>query len=111
MTKQLYKDSNSYVVRGSDGVVAEGKAVLILREEGVDDRVFFHRDDIAIEFFDPSETTAKDPVLGEAEFFHLAGRSDLVQDVAWRYSMPQGDFSDLEEYLTFDPSRITVEAL
>ncbi len=111
MTKKLYKSSTPYVVRGGGGVIAESKNAVIMAQEGQRDRVFFPKSDVAMILFDPSETSAKDAKLGEVSYYHLAGKSLPLNDVAWTYEDADGEFSELAEFLTFDENRVTVEAL
>ncbi len=112
MTKQkLYKSDTPYVVRGGGGVIAESKNAVILANEGQSDRIFFPKSDVAMVLFDPSETSAKDPRLGAAKFYTLAGKSVPIIDAAWSYDEATGEFETLAEFITFDDNKVTVEAL
>ncbi len=111
MTRKLYNAQNSYVARGGGGIIAESKNAVILSEEGQSDRVFFPKSDVAMVLFDPSDTSAKDPKFGEISYFHLAGKSVPVTDAAWAYEKADGDFEKLGEFITFDDTKVAVEAL
>ena len=110
-TVNIYTTSKPYVVRGGGGIVAETRNALVLAEDGQADRIFFPRSDIALPLFDPSSTKREDPLLGVAEYFHLAGKSKQVDDVAWSYTNPKGAMEKLAGYVTFDSNIVTVEEL
>ncbi len=110
-TRKLYSADTPFVVRGGGGVIAESKNAVILAQDGQSDRVFFPKSDVAMVLFDPSETSAKDPKLGEARYYNLAGKSMPVYDVAWGYENAEGEFEALGECITFDDNKVTVEAL
>ncbi len=110
-TVNIYTTSKPYVVRGGGGIVAETHEALVLAEDGQADRIFFPRSDIALALFDPSTTTRIDPLLGAAEYFHLAGKSKQVNDVAWSYPNPEGAMAKLAGYVTFDSNIVAVEEL
>ncbi len=110
-TRKIYTSDKPYVVRGGGGVIAESKNAVILAEDGQSDRVFFPKTDVAMVLFDPSETSAKDPKLGNVSYYTLAGKSVPVIDVAWSYEEADGDFAKLGDCLTFDENKVTVEAL
>lgn len=110
-TVNIYTTSKPYVVRGGGGIIAETRNALVLAEDGQADRIFFPRSDIALPLFDPSQTTRVDPLLGAAEYFHLAGKSKQVDDVAWSYPDPKGSMAKLAGYVTFDSHIVAVEEL
>ncbi len=109
--RKLFTSETPYVVRGGGGVIAESTNAMILAEDGQSDRVFFPKSDVAMVLFDPSETSAKDPRFGDVRYYTLAGKSVAVTDVAWSYEDADGEFSDLSQFITFDPNKVTVEAL
>ena len=110
-TVNIYTTNKPYVIRGGGAIVAETKNALVLAEDGQADRIFFPPKDVALAFFDASETKGGDPLLGPAEYFHLAGKSKQVKDVAWCYNSPTGLTEKLSGYFTFDGNKVAVEEL
>lgn len=98
-----------YSIRAKGAVLGESRAVLKLSEDGRDPIYYVPRDDLAMPFFETSETTSSCPLKGRANYFHLQSKSGVVEDVAWSYERPLPDASPIANYMTFDLDRVTLE--
>ena len=110
-THAIYKANATYVVRASGGIIAETRNGLILAVNGQDDIVFFPDGDVAMPLFDESQTVSSDPSLGDAHYFHLAGKSGQIDDVAWQLIDPKGALEALKNHIAFDVNKVAVEAI
>ena len=77
-----------WVVYSHGGIFGETRNALQLFQPGRDPMIFIPREDVAMAFFDPSETTAQDARIGWATFYSIDGRSQVLSDAAWSYEDP-----------------------
>ena len=98
-----------WVVYSHGGIFGETRNALQLFQPGRDPMIFIPREDVAMAFFDPSETTSQDARIGWATFYSIDGRSQVLPDAAWSYEDPMPGAERLRGYLTFDPGLVTVE--
>ena len=101
----------TWVVRGGGAILGESSRALRLEETGHDPVIYFPRDDIAMAFLEPSETTTHCPHKGDASYFSLQTKSVLVPDVAWSYENPVEGAEAIAGYLAFYPEKVTVEGV
>ncbi|PQO23716.1 hypothetical protein C2I36_06510 [Rhodobacteraceae bacterium WD3A24] len=100
-----------WVVRAGGAIIAESRAALQLDETGYEPVIYFPRDDIAMAFLEPSETTTSCPHKGAASYFHITGPGTTLRDAAWSYDAPLPGAAGIGGYLAFDPEQVTVERL
>lgn len=103
--------TGGWSVRAQGAVLGETTNALILYEGDFEPVVYIPRADLQMVFFDRSDTTSTCPHKGEARFFHLAGKSKQVKDVAWSYESPTFELAALKGHLAFYPDKVTVESL
>lgn len=99
------------VVRTGDGVIAESRSALLLRESGHEPVYYLPRADVAMEFLDPSDKVTHCPHKGEARHFHVVGVSERIENGAWSYEAPKAAAGAIAGHLAFYPERIAVEAI
>jgi uncharacterized protein (DUF427 family) len=100
-----------HVVRAGGAVIAETARALILNEEGYDPVVYFPREDVGMEFLDPSDKHTTCPHKGEASYYHIAAKSGPIRNAAWSYEDPIPAVKEIAGYLAFYPEKATVERL
>ncbi len=101
--------TGTWVVRAGGAVLGETQNALILHEDGYEDVVYFPRDDIAMAFLDPSDTTTTCPHKGEASYFSIQTKSMTLADAAWSYETPRDDVARIAEHIAFGDEKVTVE--
>ena len=97
------------VVRTGDGVIAESRNALVLRENGYAPVYYLPREDVAMEFLDRSDKVTHCPHKGDAAHFHIVGVSDRIENGAWSYEMPKPGAEAIAGYLAFYPDRMAIE--
>ncbi len=100
-----------WTVRAGGAVLAETEHALELTEGDNTPIVFFPRGDIAMMFLEPSITRTPSAMLGEAAFFSVQTKSELIQDVAWSHEAPGDAAAEIAGHLAFDRDRVTVEEI
>ncbi len=103
--------THSVVVRAGGAILGETRNALRLTEEGYDPVFYIPREDIGMEFLDPSETRTTCPHKGEATYFHIAAKSGQITDAAWSYEEPIDGMEAIRGHLAFFPDKAAVEEL
>ncbi len=91
----------TWVVRAGGAVLGESTCALELAEGSYDPVIYFPRDDIAMEFLDPSDKTTTCPYKGEATYFSIVTKSTTLRDSVWSYETPKDDVSEIAGHLAF----------
>lgn len=99
------------VVRAGGAVIAESQRALELREEDHAPVLYLPREDVAMEFLDPSDTRTTCPLKGVASHFSIAAKSGSIVDAAWSYDDPIPEAEAIRGYIAFYPEKAFVEAL
>ncbi|MEL6680278.1 MAG: DUF427 domain-containing protein [Pseudomonadota bacterium] len=110
-TITIHDADGTWVVRARGAVIAESNAALELVEGDYPPVIYFPREDVAMPFLDPSETTSTCPHKGKATYFSLVAKSGVIQDAAWSYESPHDGVSRIAGHIAFYPSKATVEQL
>ena len=108
---RITRDPGKWVVRIAGNVVGESQRVLRLREGELADVIYVPREDIAMAFFDRSQTRTTCPHKGEASYFHFVATDGTVPDVAWSYEKPLPGAAQIAGHLGFYASKAQVEEL
>ncbi len=99
------------VVRTGDGVIAESRKALVLREDGYSPVYYLPRQDVAMEFLDRSDKITHCPHKGDAQRFHVVGVSSRIENGAWSYETPKPGAEAIAGYLAFYPEQMAIEAV
>ena len=105
----IHKADGTWTVRAGGAVLVESRNALVLAEEGLNDVIYFPRDDIAMAFLDASDTTTTCPHKGEASYFSIQTKSMTLADAAWSYESPKDEVSQIAGHLAFQGDSVTVE--
>ena len=111
MTNQpkIVAADGTWVVRAGGAVIGESSRALELIEADGPGVIFFPREDLGMAFLEGSETVASSPALGEARFFGIVTRNEVIRDVAWSYEAPTDAAARIAGYIAFDARRVAVE--
>ena len=99
----------TWVVRAGGAVIGESSRALELIEADGPGVIFFPREDLGMAFLEGSETVTSSAALGEARFFGIVTRNELIRDVAWSYEAPPDAAARIAGYIAFDARRVAVE--
>lgn len=103
--------TGTWVVRAGGAVLGESAAALELSEGEMPPVIYFPREDIAMEFIDPSDRSSNCPHKGDATYFSIVTKSTVLQDVAWSYETPLEGVAEIAGYLAFYTDQVAVEKL
>ncbi|MEM9782692.1 MAG: DUF427 domain-containing protein [Pseudomonadota bacterium] len=103
--------AGTVVVRAGGAVIAESTAALTLFEEGYAPVHYMPRDDAGITFLEASDKRTTCPHKGEAEYYHVIGKSQPIRDAAWSYPTPINGVEQIAGMIAFDAERTAVEVL
>lgn len=101
--------TGTWVVRAGGAVIGETKNALELTEGSYPAAIYIPRDDIAMAFLDPSDTTSTCPHKGAASYYSIIAKSGEIKDAAWSYEDPKADVAAIKDHLSFYPSKAAVE--
>ena len=99
------------VVRTGDGVIAESKKALLVRENGYAPVYYLPREDVAMEFLERSDKVTHCPHKGDAAHFHIVGASNRIENGAWSYETPRKGAEAIAGCLAFYPEQMAIEAI
>jgi len=99
----------TWTVRAGGAVLGETTDALELIEGSYPPVIYFPRDDIAMAFLDPTDTTSSCPHKGEASYYSIIAKSGAIRDAAWSYENPKDDVAQIAGYLAFYPEKVTIE--
>jgi len=101
--------SGTWVVRAAGAVIGETKNALELTEGDYPAVIYFPREDIAMAFLDPSDTTSHCPHKGDASYYAIEAKSGTIADAAWSYEGPKDAVAAIKDHLAFYHEKVAVE--
>jgi uncharacterized protein (DUF427 family) len=108
---KIRKAAGTWVVRAGGAVLGESKNALELTEGDYPAVIYFPRDDIGMAFLDRSEQTSHCPFKGDATYYSIVTKSDVIKNAAWSYEAPNAEVAEIAGYLAFYPNMVAVEKL
>ena len=93
--------TGTWTVRAGGAVLGESAKALELTEGDYPAVIYFPRDDIAMEFLDPSDKSTHCPHKGDASYFSIVTKSTVLQDAAWSYETPKDGVAEIAGHLAF----------
>lgn len=106
---RVYRAQGTWVVRAGGAVLGETRAALELVEGDAAPVVFFPRADLAMAFFEVSDTPSHCPRKGPAQFYSIVTKSTRIKDAALSYPAPPEMLAALADHLCFAGDGVTVE--
>lgn len=102
----------TWSVRAGGAVLGETSNALELHEGDYPMVVYFPRGDIAMDFLDISDKKTTCPHKGEASYFSIVTKSNVLHDAAWSYEDPKPGMEQIKDHLAFYATdQVTVEKL
>jgi len=108
---KIRKAAGTWVVRAGGAVLGESKNALELTEGDYPAVIYFPRDDIGMAFLDRSEQTSHCPFKGDATYYSIVTKSEVIKNAAWSYEAPNAEVAEIAGYLAFYPNMVAVEKL
>ena len=108
----IRKAAGTWVVRAGGAVLGETTNALELSEGDSPPVFYFPRADIGMAFLDASDTTTHCPHKGDASYFSIVTKSEVLKDAAWSYETPRDDVAQIAGHLAFFANdKVAVEKL
>ncbi len=101
----------AWVIRAGGAVLGETTRALELTEVGYAPVIYFPREDLAMAFFERSETVSTCPHKGTAQHYSIMGRNGPIADAAWSYESPIPAVEAIQGHIAFYPGKVAVEQL
>ena len=108
---KIRKAGGTWVIRAGGAVLGESQNALELVEGDYPAVIYFPRSDIAMEFLEPSDTASHCPWKGDASYYSIQTKSQLIEDAVWSYEMPLAAMQAIKGHLAFNPNKATVEQI
>lgn len=108
---KIRKANGLWVIRAGGAVLGESANALELNEGDHPAVIYFPREDIAMAFLEPSDSTSTCPHKGKASYYSIQTKSELIEDAAWSYEDPKEDVARIKGHIAFYPDKATVEQI
>ena len=106
---KVYKADGTWVVRAGGAVLGESTNALELAEGSYPAVIYFPRADLAMAFFEPSDTQSTCPYKGSASYFDIVAKSGPIKDAAWSYEEPIEGVEKIKDHIAFHTDKVAVE--
>lgn len=93
--------TGTWTVRAGGAVLGESDNALELTEGDYPPVIYFPRDDVAMAFLDPSDTTSHCPFKGNARYFSVVTKSRTLENAVWSYEDPKPAVAEIKDHLAF----------
>ena len=93
--------TGTWTVRAGGAVLGESDNALELTEGDYPPVIYFPRDDVAMAFLDPSDTTSHCPFKGNARYFSVVTKSRTLENAVWSYEDPKPAVAQIKDHLAF----------
>jgi uncharacterized protein (DUF427 family) len=100
--------ANRWRARVAGHVIADSASALILREADYPARVYFPREDVAMEYMSRTEHRTHCPYKGDASYYTLFIDGEFLENAVWSYEEPFPAMEAIAGRLSFYPDRIDV---
>jgi uncharacterized protein (DUF427 family) len=102
----------TWSVRAGGAVLGESHNALELTEGDYPMVVYFPRDDIAMDFLDPSDKKSTCPWKGVASYYSIATKSTVLENAVWSYEDPKPGMEAIKDHLAFYATdQVTIEKI
>jgi len=108
---KIHKAGGKWVVRAGGAILGESADALELNEGEYKPVIYFPRDDVAMAFLDQSEQSSHCPHKGDAKYYSIQTKSEVLKNAVWSYENPVKSVGQIKDYMAFDPALVTVEEL
>ena len=102
--------SSRHVVVSLDGVVlAESHKPTMLFETGAPARHYLPMVDVEMAMLEPNSRRASCPYKGDAHFYSATVNGQVVEDIAWQYTLPRAEVLPIAGMICFYEERVDVD--
>lgn len=108
---KLHAAQGTYSIRAAGAVLGESNNVIELVEGTMGPVLYVPRADLAMAFFEKTDTTSHCPHKGDATYYTLEAKSGPIKDAAWSYETPNPGLERIAGHLAFYTDKVTVEAV
>ncbi|WP_298261544.1 DUF427 domain-containing protein [uncultured Litoreibacter sp.] len=108
---KLRNATGKYSIRAAGAVLGESSNVVELQEGDLAPVLYVPRADLAMAFFDKTDTSSHCPHKGDASYYTLQAKSGPIKDAAWSYEAPLDGLEAIAGHLAFYTDKVTVEAV
>lgn len=105
----IRKADGTWVIRAGGAVLGESRNALELTEGDMAPVIYFPQGDIAMAFLEPAEARATSPYLGDARYYSIQSKSQLIENAAWSYDVPKEAAAGIAGHLAFDKDKVAIE--
>ncbi len=102
---KIRKAEGTWVVRAGGAVLAESRNALELTEGDYPPVIYFPREDIAMAFLDATDKSSHCPFKGDASYFSIAAKSQVMENAAWSYEAPIEGMERIKDHIAFYTGR------
>ncbi|MEP3345658.1 MAG: DUF427 domain-containing protein [Litoreibacter sp.] len=106
---KLRNASGTYSIRAAGAVLGESANVIELSEGDLAPVLYVPRADLAMAFFDKTDTSTHCPYKGDATYYTFQAKSGPIPDAAWSYEAPIDGMEAIAGHLAFYSDKVTVE--
>ncbi|MFL5295027.1 MAG: DUF427 domain-containing protein [Phenylobacterium sp.] len=89
-------------------VIADSNDALILREADYPPRVYFPREDVAMEYMSRTDRRTHCPYKGDAAYYTVLMDGQFAENAVWTYEEPFPAMQQIEGRLAFYPDKVEV---
>lgn len=89
-------------------VIADSNDAVILREKGHPPRVYFPRQDVAMEYMSRSDRASYCPHKGEATYYTLIMDGQFAEHAVWSYEQPLEGMDLIARRPAFYPDQVEI---
>jgi uncharacterized protein (DUF427 family) len=89
-------------------VIADSNDALILREADYPARVYFPREDVAMEYMSRTERRSHCPYKGDATYYTVMMDGQFAENAVWSYEQPFPAMEAIAGRLSFYPDKVEV---
>ena len=98
---RVTREKGVWSVRAGGAVIAETENALELNEGDYDPVIYFPREDVAMALLEKSEQKIKCAHKGEAIYFSIVTKSQVIENAAWTYEAPRPEHAKIANHMAF----------
>jgi uncharacterized protein (DUF427 family) len=89
-------------------VIADSANAVILREKDYPARVYFPREDVAMEYMSRTERRTHCPYKGDAAYYTILMDGEFAENALWTYEEPFPAMAGIADMVSFYPDKVEV---
>jgi len=101
----------TFSIRAGGAVIGETSNAVELIEGDRHPVLYIPRADLAMAFLERSDSSTHDPHKGDATYYSVQTKSELIRDAAWSFESPKAGAVAIAGYLSFNSPKVAVEEI